>query len=109
MPPVSAVMTLPMIETGDLFRSAYLLCRGARISATHLVRGQVLFVIEGEGVLEEDLRYRTGSALINPVQLRETLNLLRDRVFERLRDENRERKVHAPHPRSRNRTTESPH
>ena len=91
MPSVSALTTPSLIETGDLFRGAYLLCRGARIGATRCERGQVLFVLEGDGVLEEDLRYRTGSALVNPVQLRETLNLLRDRVFEKLRDERKEK------------------
>jgi hypothetical protein len=95
------------IETADLFRGAYLLCRGARVGCTRLCRGQVLFVIEGEDVAEEDLRYRTGAALVNPVQLRETLNLLRDLVFERLRDETEERRIHAPFARGRDRAAES--
>lgn len=75
------------IETADIFRGAYLLCCGARVCETRVVRNQVLFVIEGEGVVEHDERYRLGTALVNPVQLRETLNLLRDLVFERLRME----------------------
>lgn len=77
------------IETADLYRGAYLLCSGGRIGDTRLVRGQVLFVIEGESVAEEDRRYRTGRALVNPVQLKESVNLLRDMVFERLREERR--------------------
>ena len=76
------------IETADIFRGAYLLTQGARLADTRLVRNQVRFVIEGEGVTEHDERYRLGQALVNPVQLRETLNLLRDLVFERLRMEN---------------------
>lgn len=90
------------IETSDIFRGAYLLCRGGAIGATWLSRGQVWFVIEGEGLIEEDRRYRMGKALVNPVQLRETLNLLRDQVFERLRKEKRSHH-HAPHCRAGNR------
>jgi hypothetical protein len=96
------------IETADLFRGAYLLCRGGRVGGSRLARGQVLFRIEGEGLAEEDLRYRTGGALINPLQLRETLNLLRDLVFERLRTENDERKsAHGAHHRRRDRVAQA--
>jgi len=77
------------METTDLFRGAYLLTQGGRLAGTRVVRGQVFFVIEGEGVAEHDERYRVGRALVNPVQLRETLNLLRDLVFERVRPERR--------------------
>jgi hypothetical protein len=91
------------IETADLYRGAYLLCSGGRIGETRYARGQVLFVIEGERVVEEDRRYRTGQALVNPVQLRETVNLLRDLVFERLRGERRV--VDGPHPGIRARAT----
>lgn len=87
MPPTP---TTDAIETHDLFRGAYLLCCGARVGATRLRRGQVVFVIEGHGVIEHDERYRLGRALVNPVALRETLNLLRDLVFERVRTEKRE-------------------
>jgi hypothetical protein len=73
------------IETGDIFRGAYLLCCGARVSGTRMRRSQVVFVIEGEALSEHDERYRLGRALVNPVQLRETLNLLRDLVFENVR------------------------
>jgi hypothetical protein len=75
------------IETGDIFRGAYLLCCGGRVGATRMQRDQVVFVIVGESVAEQDECYRLGRALVNPVQLRETLNLLRDLVFERVRTE----------------------
>lgn len=77
------------IETGDIFRGAYLLCCGGRVGSTRMQRDQVVFVIEGCDVVEQDERYRLGRALVNPVQLRETLNLLRDLVFERVRTEKR--------------------
>jgi hypothetical protein len=93
---------LSAIETADIFRGAYLLTQGARLADTRLVRNQVRFVIEGEGVTEHDERYRLGQALVNPVQLRETLNLLRDLVFERLRQE----KTHGAHPARRDRAAQ---
>ncbi len=71
------------VETTDIYRGAYLLCRGGRVGRMAMGHGgQVVFVIEGEGLTEEDMRYRTGNALVNPLQLRETLNLLRDMVFD---------------------------
>jgi hypothetical protein len=76
------------IETGDLFRSAYLLCSGGSLDEVRLSRrGEVLFSIGGDDIRELDLQYRTGQASVNPLQLRETLNLLRDIVFERVRSE----------------------
>ena len=85
------------IETSDIFRGAYLLTQGGRLAQTRVLRNQVLFVIEGEGVVELDARYRLGQALVNPVALRETLNLLRDLIFERLRMENTPHaKAHRP-------------
>jgi hypothetical protein len=94
---------LSAIETSDIFRGAYLLTQGARLTETRTHRGQVRFVIEGEGVAEHDERYRLGHALVNPVALRETLNLLRDLVFERLRKE----KPNGAHPARRDRTAQS--
>jgi hypothetical protein len=91
------------IETADIFRGAYLLTQGARLASTRVLRNQVRFVIEGESVSEHDERYRLGRALVNPVALRETLNLLRDLVFERLRMENND----GPHPTRRDRTPQA--
>ena len=82
------------IETSDIFRGAYLLTQGGRLIDTRVHRSQVRFVIEGEAVAEHDERYRLGHALVNPVALRETLNLLRDLVFERLRPERRSPHAH---------------
>jgi hypothetical protein len=93
------------IETSDIYRGAYLLCCGGRVMATRIERGQVNFLIEGEGVVEHDTRYRLGIALVNPVQLRETLNLLRDLVFKKLRPEME--KKHDPHSYRRDRTAQA--
>ena len=90
------------IETADIFRGAYLLCCGARVSATRTEGRHVVFLIEGDNVADHDAHYRLGTARVNPVQLRETLNLLRDLVFQHLRPE--KRTPHAPHPAGRHRT-----
>ncbi len=83
------------IETTDIFRGAFLLCQGGQLQKTLMsCDGQVRFLISGEELLEEDMRFRTGKALVNPLQLRETLNLLRDLVFEKVRKERR-REHHA--------------
>ena len=69
------------LSSKDLFRVAYLLCEGAILREARLVESQrVTFIIKGEGLLQADSRYRTGQALINPIQLRESLNLLRDLI-----------------------------
>lgn len=94
---------LSALETRDIFRGAYLLTQGARLMETRVAHGQVTFVMEGEGVVEWDERYRLGLALVNPVALRETLNLLRDLVFERLRQET----THDPYPGRRDRAAQS--
>ncbi len=71
------------IETKDIFRGAYLLCMGGTLHETKLADSrQVTFVIEGKNLEQKDIQYHTGHALVNPIQLRETLNLLRDLIFE---------------------------
>ena len=80
---------LNAIESRDIYKGAYFLCRGHRIASVHQSQGQVSFIFEGNNIIEEDIKYRTGKALINPVQLKETLNYLRDLVFEKLRSENK--------------------
>ncbi|MFQ5901604.1 MAG: hypothetical protein ACE5IH_08620, partial [Thermodesulfobacteriota bacterium] len=42
-------------------------------------------------VYEEDMKYRTGNALVNPLKLKETLNLLRDILFKIIRDNKRDK------------------
>ena len=78
------------IETHDIFRSAFLLCTGGTLSETRLVGPkQIVFVISGEEVEDQDFQYRNGHALVNPLDLRKSLNLLRDLVFEMRGERNR--------------------
>ena len=79
------------VETTDLFRGAFFLCNGGSLVQVRLGEDNhkiVSFLIEGEGIDRLDLEYRNGQALVNPLQFRESLNHLRDILFNTLRDRN---------------------
>ena len=79
------------LETTDIFRGAFFLCNGARLSEVRFSRDNhriVSFLIEGEEIDRLDLDYRSGQALVNPLLLKETLNQLRDILFNTLREKN---------------------
>lgn len=76
------------LETTDIFRGAFFLCNGGRLADVRLGgngRQIVTFLIEGDEIHRLDGEYRTGRALVNPLQLRESLNHLRDILFATLR------------------------
>ena len=76
------------LETTDIFRGAFLLAsRGdlAGIRVRNNGKRIATFLITGTGLDRLDRDYRCGRALVNPVQLREALNHLRDVMFEKLR------------------------
>ncbi len=82
-------MQAQRLETTDIFKSAVFLCNGARLAGVRFKqrrRGIVSFLIEGEGILQVDLDYRCGTAQVNALQFRQTLNHLRDVLFTRLRE-----------------------
>lgn len=69
------------LETTDLFRGAFLLCSGgdlAEVWVHNNGRHIATFLITGPDPDRLDSDYRAGRALVNPVQLRESLNHLRD-------------------------------
>ena len=77
------------VETTDIFRGAFFLLNGGKLSDVRLGdnnRGIVSFLIEGDDIARLDLDYRTGQALVNPLEFRETLNHMRDILFKQLRD-----------------------
>ena len=87
-------MNLSCLETTDIFRSAFFLCHGGKLCDVRLKedsRQIVSFLIEGEGIDQLDLDYRNGQALVNPLHFRETLNHLRDILFNKLRAKGRMR------------------
>ena len=80
------------VEVTDLFRSAYLLASGGSLAGVRIRtngRRIATFLITGKGLDRLDRDYRCGRALVNPVELRESLNHLRDVMFKKLRDNER--------------------
>ena len=77
------------LETTDIFRGAFFLCNGGDLSGIRLKdngKRIATFTIRGEGLDKLDKDYRNGLALVNPLQFRESLNHLRDILFEELRE-----------------------
>jgi hypothetical protein len=65
-----------------------LLCSGgdlAEVRVRNNGRRIATFLITGPDLDQLDSDYRSGRALVNPVQLRESLNHLRDVMFDKLR------------------------
>ena len=91
------------VEVTDLFKGAFLLCSGGRLDQVTIRnngRKIATFLITGPNMDRLDDDYRAGRALVNPVQLRESLNHLRDVMFEKLRNHKTEgRYAHANRPR----------
>ena len=76
------------IESSDIFQTAYLLCGagGALKSSRMGEKDQVVFTIEGDDLQRADMLYHTGKGCVEPLQMRSTLNYLRDLVFKQLRN-----------------------
>ena len=89
------------IDTGDVFRAAYLVSRGGRVvKAIVQVGDHVVLTVKGEDLDHEDLRYRTGAGMVEPLRLKENLNRLRDLVKTTLHTaaHHDRRFPHAAHP-----------
>ena len=86
------------METTDIFRGAFLLASGGELAEVRVRnngRRIATFLITGPDLDQLDSDYRAGRALVNPVQLRESLNHLRDKMFDKLRkSEGRARNDH---------------
>ena len=81
------------LETTDIFRGP---SSSPRVDGVHRVslspnRHLVSFIIAGENLSYLDDAYRSGKAVVNPLQLRESLNHLRDLRFKTLRENERRR------------------
>jgi len=88
-------------ETTDIFRGAFFMCMGGQLTEIRFKesgRPIASFLFSGQDLEKHDIAYVSGQALVNPVQLREALNHLRDILFERLRDP-KGRNGHGRHPR----------
>lgn len=78
------------LEVTDLFRGAFLLCSGGDLAEVRVYNNGkriATFLITGKDLDRLDRDYRAGRALVNPVQLRESLNHLRDKMFDKLRNQ----------------------
>ena len=85
------------VEVTDLFKGAFLLCMGARLDRVRVRnngRRIATFLITGPDLDQLDSDYRAGRALVNPVQLRESLNHLRDVMFDKLRHQEGRKRHH---------------
>ena len=70
-------------QTTDIFKGAFLLCKGGDLSGISFNDRRIAsFSIIGKDIQQLDKDYDQGIALVNPVNLRESLNHLRDILFE---------------------------
>ena len=82
-------MNTSRLETTDIFRAAFFLCMGGALSGVRFRRNgrnNASFLFTGPDLDKHDLDYMNGRARVNPLQLKESLNRLRDILFERLRE-----------------------
>ena len=78
------------LETTDIFRGAFFLCKGGDLCGVSVKdngKRIATFLIRGHGLDKLDKEYRNGQALVNPLQFRESLNHLRDILFNKLRED----------------------
>ena len=82
-------MDIRRLETTDIFRGAFFLCMGGALSGVRFRRDgrhTASFLFTGPDLDRHDIDYMNGRARVNPLQLKESLNRLRDILFERLRE-----------------------
>ena len=72
------------IITKDLFEASYLMAKGMHLKEVQSERKIILFQFEGESDLDVlKKRYDTGRAEVNVRRLRNSLNVMRDIIFEK--------------------------
>ena len=85
-----------VLEITDIFRGAFFLCHGGDLCGIRIKnyaerdrqsKRIATFQIRGEGLSQLDKEYRNAQALVNPLQFRESLNHLRDILFNKLRED----------------------
>ena len=85
-------MIFNKLETTDIFRGAFFMCKGSSLTDVRFrSNGKRIasFLFTGTDLVQLDKDYMNGDALVNPIQFRESLNRLRDILFEKLRDSRR--------------------
>jgi hypothetical protein len=90
------VIPIQHYETTDIFLGAFLLSSGGDLSGINFNERHIAtFMFTGEGLHQLDRDYIKGRALVNPVHLRESLNHLRDLLFD-MRDRRRRNSYEKP-------------
>ena len=82
-------MNSSQLETTDIFKSAFYLtmgCELAKIQFSNNGNQIATFQIKGKNIEKLDRDYMCGKARVNPVQLKHSLNWLRDSLFEVIRN-----------------------
>jgi len=80
------------LTTTDLYESGFLHCAGAHLADVWNERNKastVIFVFDGDYHLEELQRsYHNGTATVNLAEYRQSLEAIKDRMFQLIRKEN---------------------
>ena len=82
-------MNTGTFETTDLFRGAFFLSMGGKLRTIRIRNNGKLiasFLFTGNDLDQLERKYRSGQALVDPLQYRESLNYLRDILFEKLQE-----------------------
>jgi hypothetical protein len=68
---------MDQIETEDIFKGAYFLCRGGKLAKIRVEDDDyVTLTFRGEDLDQEDMSYRIESAIVSPQRLKENFELL---------------------------------
>ena len=84
------------IETTCLFRGAFFLSKGCELKKIRIKdtgRHYASLVITGEGIDKLNLEYQKGGVLINVLLFKESLNYLKDELFNTLREDEERREA----------------
>ena len=85
------------ITISDLYEGAYLLCRGLRMKGITVIgrNGKRLcsFAFDREDAFQLMEEYRAGRATANPAMLKFTIEKLKDRMFQKIREIERQEKM----------------
>ena len=80
------------LTTTDLYESGFLLCAGAQLADIWNERNKtstVVFVFDGDYELEElQKSYHNGTATVNLAEYRQSLEEIKDKMFQLIRKEN---------------------
>ncbi len=88
------------LTTTDLYESGFLHCAGAHLADVWNERNKastVIFVFDGDYQLEELQRsYHNGTATVNLADYRQSLEAIKDRMFQLIRSASNENKNQKP-------------